>query len=217
MKTINFAIIEDANLWRYIVAYELNKYPHFRIVLTCEWGLTFFEEYKNHQIDYLLLDINLPGDSGIMIAQRLRNECPWLPIIVFTSSSSASDISFFNSIGVKGYIHKSNFFNLGSILKTITGIEKKKFSHEPLTSSEIGLLNLVCRKLTNSEIAVVLSKSEKTVEKNLKKLCLKLAIDNNKLSLFEFAIRHGYWNINITEIVENQEIVPGEPESEPVL
>lgn len=199
MKKINFAIIEDEPSWRHLIQRELSKYPEFEIALTCSWGNTFFEEYKKVKLDYILLDLSLPGETGIVIANRLMMESPQLPIIVFTSSNNHSDITYFHSMGIKAFIHKSNICCLGGILKQITGASKNSGHLKPLDINDIKLLMLVCRKLTNYQIAEELNKSEKTVEKKLQSLCERLGLVNNRLYLFEYAIKNGYWNVHYSE------------------
>ncbi len=196
MKRFNFAIIEDSGLWRLLISNELNKAREFHITLTCEWGECFLDTYKKHRIDFIMLDINLPGESGIVLSKRIQSECPDIPIIVLTSSSNHSDISYFHSIGVVAYIHKSNINNLCQILRRITGLDKNTYRFEPLQQTEIQLIHLVCQRYKNNEIADIINKSEKTVEKNLRNLCEKVDIDNSKLAIFEFAVKHGYWNVH---------------------
>jgi DNA-binding NarL/FixJ family response regulator len=196
MDCLNIAVIEDSSLWRVLIEHYLGKSKDFRIVLTCEIGDCFLEKFNRHKVDYILLDVHLPGESGIILSKRLQEICPHIPIVVFTSSNHPADISYFRSIGVKGYIHKSNIMHLASILKKITTTRKTCFNFGMLESHEMQLMNLVCQKLTNTQIAEAINKSEKTVEKNLKSLCQKLAIANSKIALFEFAVQHGYWNVH---------------------
>ena len=56
----------------------------------------------------LLLDINMPGASGLDVLQWLKGESrlPQLPVVMLTSSAASCDVHEATRLGVKGYLVK---------------------------------------------------------------------------------------------------------------
>lgn len=75
-------------------------------------------------ISYILLDLNMPKMNGFDVLNRFHGdeELRRLPVIVFTTSSSPSDIKTCYELGANAYVVKPiNFVDLESSLKAISG------------------------------------------------------------------------------------------------
>jgi DNA-binding NarL/FixJ family response regulator len=59
-------------------------------------------------LDLLLVDLNLPGESGISVIQKMQQEQPELPCIVLTSSSDPQDVFDAMRSGASGYLVKDS-------------------------------------------------------------------------------------------------------------
>jgi DNA-binding response OmpR family regulator len=77
--------------------------------------------------DIVLLDLNLPKHDGRAILARLRQSrvCGFVPVIVITSSNSASDRKAAAELGANEYFCKPSdydqFLELGRHIKSLTG------------------------------------------------------------------------------------------------
>lgn len=59
-------------------------------------------------LDLLLVDLNLPGEGGISLIQKMQQEQPALPCIVLTSSSDPQDVFAAMRSGASGYLVKDS-------------------------------------------------------------------------------------------------------------
>jgi len=197
MKNIkSLAIIDDCELWRTLIHYQISKCERLTISIGCSMGDDFFQRYDHYQFDMILLDISLPGTNGYEIALKLRMILPHIPIVIFTSSNDHKDLIWFSSVGVTGYINKSRYQSLATDLCQILGLNSaghKFYNFRPLNAIELRLISLICSGQTNKEIAEILHTVEKNIEYKLKKICNSLLIPNNKLKIMEFAVKYGYW------------------------
>ena len=76
MKT-KILIAEDEPLMRERLIMQLTKlWPQAEIVMVAENGNDAWDGYLEHEPDLVLLDIRMPGLSGIEVAQRIGKKCP---------------------------------------------------------------------------------------------------------------------------------------------
>ena len=77
--------------------------------------------------DIVLLDLNLPKVSGIQVLSAVRNSrtCATVPVVVVTSSDSASDVKAIEQLGVTAYFRKPHnldaFMSLSEVIKAALG------------------------------------------------------------------------------------------------
>ncbi|AMS27841.1 hypothetical protein AEM51_13240 [Bacteroidetes bacterium UKL13-3] len=195
MNTTRIALIEDSSLWRKLIENELHKSNGFDIVLYCEWGEAFMQQYQSHTLDLILLDISLPGSDGYSVFQQIRSLLPNIPVIVFTSSINNFDIGRFTSTDIAAYINKCRIHTLHHDLKVVMKLKQKKgYGFKTLRDDDLEILQLICRKLTNEQIGEQLHIDSKTVENRINKLCDQLGIEHKKMTIFEFCVQYGFWN-----------------------
>ena len=58
------------------------------------------------KFNLLLLDINMPGMSGIEFLRKIRAEGNSTPVIMLTSSANIEDVKESTLLGISGYLHK---------------------------------------------------------------------------------------------------------------
>ncbi|MEI6595159.1 MAG: response regulator [Bacteroidota bacterium] len=187
---IKLATIEDEDGWQYLIKKKVEKDAIFKVVLSCKCGNDFFEKYNSsHQLDFVLLDINLPYTPGIEVAKRIMLDFPKLPIIVFTSSNHRSDRQGFASLGIKYYLSKARNKFLQEDLKIIMGLENCKFKnrYKFVPYHHLSFIELVCKGKTNSEIAEILNINLRKVEYQQRIICNHYQLQNSKLALMDFA------------------------------
>ncbi len=75
----------------------------------------------------VLLDLNLPKLSGLEVLRLVRNgqRCSGIPVVIVTSSDSATDLAAIQEAGATSYFRKpfdlAGFLNLGNLIRQILG------------------------------------------------------------------------------------------------
>lgn len=163
--------------------------------------------------DVLLLDINLPYQSGLDVCKQLRSECPDVKILALSMHNDESYISAMLSHGTQGYVLKNTGkAELCTAIRTLAS-GKTYFSQEvtdtmmqslmrerkagatkempKISRREKEVLKLIMDERTTQEIAAVLFLSEKTVESHRAALLAKLGA-RNTAGLVKAALQ---WNL----------------------
>jgi DNA-binding NarL/FixJ family response regulator len=107
MEKIRLILVDDHQLVRTGIANLLTGEPAFEIVGEAADAKELFEILKHAQPDIAILDIALPGMSGIEITKKLHNEYPGIRILILSMHTSEEFI--FNAInsGARGYLPKN--------------------------------------------------------------------------------------------------------------
>ncbi len=77
-------------------------------VTCCDTGNQALEEIKIFKPDLVILDMVLPGMSGLQLLERMRElrGVPWIPVIFLTSKISPQQVEEYKDLGVIGVINK---------------------------------------------------------------------------------------------------------------
>jgi DNA-binding response OmpR family regulator len=86
---LNIAIVEDDAILREELGHFLRSQHHRVHALVS--GLALDDLFLEQSIDIVILDLNLPGESGLSIAERFRAQHPDLGIIVLSARTSGID------------------------------------------------------------------------------------------------------------------------------
>lgn len=155
---------------------------------------------ETHQPDIVLLDILMPGVSGIEVLEKIQAVAPDSEVVLLTGSESEEDMVAAIKGGSRGYILKDMpFEELVSSIDTVArggaaispGMAGKLFdvtrhllrhqellaSRKPtLTGREIEVLELVADGKTSREIGDLLFISENTVKNHIRNILDKLGL-----------------------------------------
>ena len=71
--------------------------------LTGEEGL---KDIETHNYDVVFTDIKMPGMDGLEVAERIRERCPWTPVVVITGYGTEENEARASVLGVKGFVRK---------------------------------------------------------------------------------------------------------------
>ncbi|WP_071393758.1 response regulator transcription factor [Bacillus tuaregi] len=93
-------------------------------------GLKGFELYQNRKWDLILLDVMLPGISGIELLRRIRSQDVHTPVILLTAKSSVEDKVSGLDLGANDYITKP--FQIEELLARIRVALRLKPAIEPV-------------------------------------------------------------------------------------
>lgn len=163
--------------------------------------------------DVLLLDINLPDQSGLEVCKQIRAEWPDVKILALTMFSDESYISAVLATGAQGYLLKNTgkaelctairavasgktYFSQEVTDTVMRGLMRDRTSATTKETPKISrrereVLRLIMDECTTQEIAAKLFLSEKTVESHRAALLTKLGV-RNTAGLVKAAIQ---WNI----------------------
>jgi DNA-binding NarL/FixJ family response regulator len=180
------------------------------IVVTGEaaQGSEVVDKLRICEVDLLLLDMTMPGISGVDLIRRVRVEQPALPVLVLSIHNEAQVVSRALRAGATGYVTKDSDPDvlLAAIRKLAAGgrfIDPKLVDaiifethsgdappHEVLSDREFQVLQMLAAGTSINEIAETLALSAKTISTHKMRLMQKLGIENNA-ELIRYAIKHG--------------------------
>lgn len=154
-----------------------------------------------HQPDIILMDINIPGKSGIDLCKEVKEKYPAIFIIGLSTFNQQSFIQKMMENGASGYVLKNaTQSELMEAIKSVAGgktylsfdaskaLQKITDSSIVLTRREKEVLELIAAGLTNNEIASKLFVGSTTVDTHRKNLLTKFDVKNTA-SLIRKAIQ----------------------------
>ncbi|QCP54134.1 response regulator transcription factor [Trinickia violacea] len=171
-------------------------------------GAEVIDKLRVLQVDLLLLDMTMPGISGIGLIRRIRTEQPALPILVLSIHNEAQVVSRALRAGATGYVTKDSDpeILLTAIHKLAAGgrfIDPKLVDaivfethageappHEVLSDREFQVLQMLAAGKSINDIAESFALSAKTISTHKMRLMQKLNLGNNA-ELIRYAIKHG--------------------------
>lgn len=90
------------------------------LVFECSDGAQANASYTEHEPDWVLMDVTMPGLDGISAAREIRSSHPSARIIIVTNHESAAMRAEAHSAGAYGYLLKEDLLELPNILNKST-------------------------------------------------------------------------------------------------
>jgi DNA-binding NarL/FixJ family response regulator len=196
---MRIVLVEDETLVRLGLCELLKLNASFEIVGLAEEGFGAVETIMSTESDVVLMDVRLPGQSGVDVLRDVRQRGLTTPVILVTTFDD--DDMFFRAIqtGANGFIRKdSTLAELTSCIEKVingervfrpsvtrsarTGLEafQPRFESmelpEPLTKKELEVLSLMTAGLSNKEIAESLGVTEATIKTHASTIFSKLGV-----------------------------------------
>ena len=212
-REIRVALADDHPLYLEGLEMLLNSSKEAKVIATASDGNAALEMISKNKCDVLLLDLHLPGKSGMEVAEELKKNNFTGKIIMLTMQRGGRYVEKLKKLGVKAYVLKSASLEelLGVIKKVNAGgehfpEEANEYDHEEnlrlkssaiivdtpdqqLTDREKEILVLVCKEYSSAEIGKKLFISTGTVDTHRKNILLKLGVTNT-VGLVKYAIKH---------------------------
>jgi DNA-binding NarL/FixJ family response regulator len=212
---IRIAIVEDINRIAETLEEKILLSSDFTVVIRATTGKEIIQDLqKNHSIDVIIMDINMPEMNGIEATAFITNRWPNIKIIMSTVFDDEQNL--FNAImaGASGYllkdelpqkIHRSIYEALEggapmspliakkalSMIKTgIPEESKKEIIDYGLTDREIEVLEHLSKGLSYEQIADNLFISYGTIRKHVENTYRKLKV-NNRIEAIDKAKKGG--------------------------
>jgi two-component system NarL family response regulator len=178
-------VAEDHLVARVGVTTIVNMQPDMTVVAEASNGQQAVDLYRQHRPDVALLDIRMPGMSGVEAAAAIRAEFPGARMIALTTYGGDEDIRRALSAGVQAYLTKDVLHD--ELLKAIRAVAAGQTylpiavaavaaqSPRPdLSAREAQVLELIVQGLANKQIAYALDIAEHTVKNHVKNILSKL-------------------------------------------
>jgi len=105
--SIRILLIDDHTLFRSGIRALLQRQDDFEIVDEAADGVEGIKRAKQHRPDVILLDLNMPGLSGLEALQLLVEDLPGTAVIVLTVSEEAEELAEALRSGARGYLLKN--------------------------------------------------------------------------------------------------------------
>jgi DNA-binding NarL/FixJ family response regulator len=193
---IKVAVIDDSKASRERLKSIIDLSADFQCVCVCETGEEALKMLPKHSPAVVLMDIALPGISGIECMRRLKRLLPEVLVVINTVCDDPQQIFGALRAGASGYILKSSLTEevmsavrevgrgggpmSGEIARKVIGYFNAQSRTEDriatLTSREKSVLDLLGEGFTNKQIADHLSVSVDAVRWHLKHIYVKLRV-----------------------------------------
>jgi two-component system nitrate/nitrite response regulator NarL len=106
-QPIRVLLVDDHSLFRSGIRSLLQRYPEFLVVGEAADGVEGIKRAQQLKPDVVLLDLNMPGISGVETLQLMQQDCPDTAIIMLTVSEESSDLALAMRSGARGYLIKN--------------------------------------------------------------------------------------------------------------
>ena len=208
--TVRVMIVDDHPIWRDALERDLSG-AGYEIVGAVGDGETAVRIAAAVRPDVVLMDLQLPGISGVQAASELVKQDPGIRILMFSASGEDSDVLAAVEVGARGYLVKSarTAELLEAVRRTaagdatfspglaalVLGEYRRIARDEPttttmLTEREIEILRMVSTGLTARQVAERLVVSHRTVQNHVQNTLRKLQL-HNRVELARWAIERG--------------------------
>lgn len=198
---ISIVIAEDQDLVLGALAALLELESDIHVVARCSDGNAAWEAIKSHQPDVLVTDIEMPGSTGLELAQNIRAEGVNTKTLIVTTFGRPGYLQRAMTAGVLGYLLKDTpAEGLATAVRKVAQGERVVSTdlaaqvwgvEDPLSDRERAALRLAETGKSSKEIARVLGISPGTVRNYLHEAMQKLGV-NNRIEAARLARANGW-------------------------
>jgi DNA-binding NarL/FixJ family response regulator len=199
---IRVLCVDDHPLLRQGIGTVINNQPDMLVVAEASNYQEAIQQFRKHHPDVTLMDLRLPGRSGIETMIAIRAEFPESRVIMLTTFAGDVEIQRALEAGARGYMLKD--MPPRELVEAVRQVHAGKkqipppvaaqliehLSHEDLTEREIEVLKHVAGGNRNKDIAEKLSITEDTVKVHLKHIMEKLGA-SDRTQAVAIGIRRG--------------------------
>lgn len=183
-------IVDDHPVVRSGLTSMLGTRPELDILAAASSGTEALAILEHEQVDVLLLDLRMPGVSGIDVLQTLKGRPSSPRTIILSTYEMDEDIYRAVQAGARGYLIKSTSQDeIVDAIKTVHAgtlylprhIAQRlteRIGRQELTHREIEILEMMTKGLTNKEIGKVFGISENTARNHVNSIIQKLDVSD---------------------------------------
>jgi DNA-binding NarL/FixJ family response regulator len=183
---IRVLVVDDHFATRLGLATPINSEPDMQVVAEASTCAQATALYRLHRPDVVLMDYQLPDQTGVVALENIRVEAPLARVLMFTIFDGEEDIHRAVSAGAKGYLTKSaeceevllairriaggTTYFPADIMAKIKAREKRR----PLTSRELEIMRLLVQGYSTKDIVSLLGMSMGTIRLDISVILEKL-------------------------------------------
>ena len=184
---IRILCVDDHPLVREGIARKIGRHRDMKVIGTASTGEEAVKLFERHRPDIVLMDLQLPGMSGIKAIEQIRQRDPEARIIVLTMYGGDEDIFRAIHAGAASYLLKDMLSNdLVPVVRQVyrgarpipSAIAERLAGRIGLSPREVIVLELIADGKRNKEIAVALGITQETVQTHIKHLFVKLNVSD---------------------------------------
>lgn len=210
--SIKILLVDDHTLFRSGIRLILQRNPEFEIVGEASDGLEGVKRAKQLKPDVVLMDLNMPGLSGLEAMRLIVEDLRETAVLMLTVSEEAEDLTAALKSGARGYLLKNidaDYLNQ-SIKRAAAGVPviadamtaklvmqfrsgnnvTVEPEREKLTPRERETMVCLARGESNKEIARNLDVAESTIKIHVQNILKKLNL-SSRVQIAVYAVEHG--------------------------
>lgn len=202
MKRIRVLLVDDQGLFREALATLLGLHSQLEIVGEAADGEAGVALAQTLRPDVVLMDLRMPGMSGVEATRRLRGLVPETRVLVLTTFEDDDEVLAAIEAGAAGYMLKASpaeklveaictVMRGGSplepsvaskVMAELARLSRRQSEErcqrlaDPLSARELEVLRALCEGLSNKEIAAKLGLTEGTVKNHMTQVLSKLGV-----------------------------------------
>lgn len=205
MVKIRVLLADDHPIVRTGIRTLIESANDIEVVAEAKSGAEALSLVQDLQPDVLLLDMEMPGISGVEVAKRLKQMQSTVRVLALSAYDDQQYVRNLLANGASGYLTKEEAPNM--IIDAVRGVARgeqgwlsrravatmtawTRDEITPLSERETEVLGQVAGGKTNQEIALALGISEKTVEKHVGAILTKLNVAS-RVEAAVYAVQHG--------------------------
>ena len=208
-SVINVLIADDHALIREGLKKTLSGEPDMTLIGEANNVVELFKQLERLVVNIVLLDITMPGESGLDALKELRQKYPHIPVLILSFHPEHRFAVRALKAGASGYITKQSATEelvqavrkivgggkyvsaaLAEELATELDTGSGKLPHETLSDREFQVMRLIAAGKKSSEIAEELSVTISTVNTYRMRIFEKMKLQSN-VELARYALEHG--------------------------
>lgn len=212
MRELRILLVDDHEVVRLGLKALIERQPTFAVIAEAGTADEATEKARVHKPDVIVMDVRLPGRSGIDATREIMKAQPDTKIIILTSYADDELLMDAIEAGAAGYVLKQ--IGSDALLRALESVARGESLLDPalmnkvfarlreaarkergqafanLTEQEVKILALVAEGLTNREIADKIYLSEKTVRNYVSAILGKLGLAHRSQAA-AYAVEHG--------------------------
>lgn len=214
--SIRILLIDDHSLFRSGVRQLLQREPDMEVVAEAADGVEGVKRAQEFRPDVILLDLNMPGLSGLETLQLLLQDLPETAVLILTVSEEADELGQALRDGARGYLiknieadaltaavrraHRGEAVIADSMTAKLVAQFRAQNSapaaapppaeRDRLTAREREIVQYLARGESNKQIARHLDVAESTVKIHVQNILKKLNL-TSRVQVAVYAVEHG--------------------------
>jgi two-component system response regulator NreC len=211
-RRLRILLVEDYETVRQGLKLLLDREPDLEVVGEASDGAQAIQRGTFAELDVVVMDVSMPGVSGVIATRRLKELRPNLPVVSLTRHADQAFLEELLRAGASAYVLKQSPHSelLRAIRAAAAGqqyidpalthhlaapfaAERKRTSRgaSGLTDREAEVLRFVSQGHSNKEIAARLDLSNKTIEVHKANAMRKLSL-SGRIELLQYALHVGW-------------------------